>query len=72
MRAHDQSPLHVKPIIDKNQIVGYEHRSQLHAKRNAWVLDLVKNRESEDVRVQGNQLVIRATTPRSVSGGRCA
>jgi hypothetical protein len=59
MRADEQSPLHVKPIIAKNQLIGYEHRSQLHAKRDAWVLDLVKNRESKAIRVQGRQLVIQ-------------
>jgi hypothetical protein len=59
MRGDRQSPLHVRPVVVGGKVAGYEHRSGLHAEDDAWILDLVKNRRSPNVRLEGKRLLIR-------------
>ena len=57
MRAWTSSPLHVGPVIERGRLVGYEHRSEMHADK--WVEDLVKSKDSPHVTVSGNRLMLR-------------
>lgn len=59
MLRNTKSPLHVKPVVVGKRVIGYEHRSKLHAKEDEWILDLVKTRRSRDVRLEGRRLLIR-------------
>ena len=57
MRAWTSSPLHVRPVIEGGRLVGYEHRSEMHA--DNWVKDLVRSGGSPHVTVSGNRLMLR-------------
>jgi hypothetical protein len=59
MRDNKESPLHVRPIMDEDELIGYERRSELHAKNDEWILDLRKSRTGPDVRLRGKQLLIQ-------------
>jgi hypothetical protein len=59
MRERQDSPLHVRPIVEAGRLVGYEHRSELHADRDAWILDLVRFARSPRVRKEGRRLLLR-------------
>jgi len=59
MRRDRQSPLHVKPVAAGGRLIGYEHRSELHAKDDEWILDLVKRRGSPAVALEGKRLLMR-------------
>ena len=57
MRAWRASPLHVGPVIERGRLVGYEHRSEMHA--DNWVMDLMRSGGSPNVTVSGNRLMLR-------------
>ena len=59
MRAWRSSPLHVGPIIERVRLVGYEHRSEMHADKDDWVKDLVRSASAPDVTASGNRLMLR-------------
>ena len=57
MRAWTSSPLHVRPVIEGGRLVGYEHRSEMHAEN--WAMDLVRSEGAPHVTVSGNRLMLR-------------
>ena len=59
MRERRDSPLHVRPLVDAGRLVGYEHRSELHAERDAWILDLVRFARSPLVGKDGRRLLLQ-------------
>ena len=59
MRERRCSPLHVRPIVDAGRLVGYEHRSELHADRDAWILDLVRFARSPLIKKDGRRLLLQ-------------
>lgn len=59
MREWKRSPLHVRPIIDDDRLIGYEHRSELHAENDSWVMDLVKSARSPYVSRSRNRLLLQ-------------
>jgi hypothetical protein len=68
LRKHPSSPLHVRPIMEQGEIVGYEHVSDEHSGRDkekpydSWVYDLSSNPGRDGVVVendgQQNRMVI--------------
>lgn len=58
MRSNAHSPLHVTPIIEEGDLVGYAHNSLQHAKGDAWVLDLVKRASDGAVAHIGDRLML--------------
>lgn len=42
MRENDNSPLHIRPVMKGERLVGYQHRSALHG--NNWPADLIDTR----------------------------
>jgi hypothetical protein len=55
---HPASPLHVRPLLEKNKLVGYEHVSDEHIQNDAWISDLVTGSGRHRVRVDGRKLVL--------------
>ena len=43
MFNHPYSPLHVKPVYENNEFIGYKLRSKEHAENNEWVKDIINN-----------------------------
>ena len=60
LRQHPSSPLHVQPIMDQREIVGYEHASDEHSGRDkkkpydSWVYDLITNPGRDGVIVEND------------------
>jgi hypothetical protein len=62
LREHRSSPLHVRPIVKDENLVGYEHEhvSDLHIE--GWVEDLVSDLKNGRVRPEGRQLLLHHGT----------
>jgi hypothetical protein len=60
MRKWKYSPIHARPLEDRDRFVGYEHFNLEHAKDDAWISDLVSSTRSRAVVQRGNQLILRA------------
>jgi hypothetical protein len=43
LREHPISPLHVRPLFEGGELIGYEHVSQEHIKDDEWIGDLVSD-----------------------------
>jgi hypothetical protein len=41
LREHSKSPLHVRPIREGGELVGYQHVSFEHIQDNEWITDLI-------------------------------
>lgn len=60
LREHPSSPLHVQPIMETGQVVGYEHASEEHSDRGEdkpfddWVYDLISNPGRDGVIVEND------------------
>lgn len=59
MRNCESSPLHLKPMLEQGQLVGYEHISKMHERNDDWILDLVKQRRLKNVRRDGKRLLVK-------------
>jgi hypothetical protein len=62
LREHRSSPLHVRPIVESGDLVGYEHVSDEHINDQKWVSDLVSGSADRNVRVEGRKLILRRGT----------
>jgi len=60
LRQHPWSPLHVGPIMENGELVGYEHVSDEHSGRpkgkpyDSWVYDLIANPNQDRVIVEND------------------
>jgi hypothetical protein len=54
LREDPKSPLHVRPIVQGGELVGYEHVSFEHIENNEWIADLVS--EPRKVSVEGRTI----------------
>jgi hypothetical protein len=59
LRDHSHSPRHLRPMYSENRLVGYEHISREHDRGDAWVMDLIKSRDSPLVAQDGKRLLLR-------------
>ena len=44
MRQFRFSPMHIKPLYNDNNFIGYKHISDEHINKNEWIDDLIKKR----------------------------
>lgn len=56
LRDHASTPLHVRPLFENGQLLGYKHVGQEHLKNQRWVSDLAST--TYMVRVEGQRLVL--------------
>lgn len=69
LREHKCSPLHVQPVVEAGELVGYKHVSKLHKDEDKgnvpkWVKDLVSDWPNPHVFLDGQKLKRRhGTTP---------
>lgn len=59
LREHSSSPLHVRPMVENGEFIGYEHVSNEHIEKDRWVLDLVSNRANPSIQVEGRKLILQ-------------
>ncbi|MFA6413845.1 MAG: hypothetical protein WCW53_14235 [Syntrophales bacterium] len=59
LRKHSFSPLHVSPMVENGEFIGYEHVSNEHIDNDRWVLDLVSSRANPNIRVEGRKLILQ-------------
>jgi hypothetical protein len=62
LRKHQQSPLHVRPLMWDGKLVGYKHVSTEHMQDDEWVADLVSNSGRRNVRMEGRNLILQHGT----------
>jgi hypothetical protein len=56
LRAHEYSPLHVRPIYSGGEFVGYEHCSREH--EGHWYADLLQGETHSSAYIRGRQLLL--------------
>lgn len=72
LRDHRVSPLHVRPLIEKGRLVGYEHVSEEHIRDGEWISDLVSESARHYVHVDGRKLMLRhASSPEAFDRDCC-
>lgn len=59
LREHSSSPLHVRPMVENGELIGYEHVSNEHIEKDRWVLDLVSNRANPSIQVEGRKIILQ-------------
>ena len=63
LRTDPLSPLLVKPVYVNEKLVGYEHRSKLHAHNDSWIYDIVNNRSFKDIKKNGPKIIAKNQEP---------
>jgi hypothetical protein len=59
LRNHENSPLHVKPILEDGELIGYEHVSNEHAKNQDWISDLATISINRRISEKGRQCILK-------------
>jgi hypothetical protein len=52
------SPLHLKPIYEAKNLIGYEHRLLMHRAKRAWASD-VAPKNSSRIEIDGRRVLVR-------------
>ena len=63
LRNHSCSPLHMRPLMESGKLIGYEHVSELHLGKNAWISDLASASDKCEIKRENRQLLLRQGTP---------
>lgn len=71
LRNHRMSPLHLKPIYEREKLIGYEHVSLEHIQNDAWVSDVISHKNIQNVIVEDRIILLKKGTPEKIFDRDC-